>query len=333
MPIYKVEQYLHECIDSIISQTYSNLEIILVDDGSPDNCGKICDEYAEKDSKIKVIHKPNGGLSDARNVGLEIATGEYLAFIDSDDWISKDMFEVLYDNILKYSADISCCAYYHAYANKNIPYHIRVAIDILNSEQAMKFAINHERVFCMAWGKLYKKYIFDSIRYPLGKCNEDEFVILDILHKANVIVYNTKSMYYYRQRKASIMGEVSTMYQPRRLDAIEAFEMRIEFVKARYPALVDISKDKLFRTSLRVLLLMLESKKYRKIPERKKLLRILRENHEAVMKSPLISKEEKLKFSILRRSVTLYRVLKFLNGFRKKMHTYVTPANDKILFE
>ncbi len=110
VPIYKVEEYLHRCIDSIINQTYTNLEIILVDDGSPDNCPMICDEYAKKDSRIRVIHKKNGGLSDARNAGLEIATGEYIGFVDSDDWIHKDMYHILYKNIIEKDADIAECS-------------------------------------------------------------------------------------------------------------------------------------------------------------------------------------------------------------------------------
>ena len=120
VPIYNVEKYLKKCIDSIINQTYKNLEIILVDDGSPDNCGKICDEYAKKDNRIKVIHKENGGVSSARNVGVENATGEYIGFVDSDDYIEKDMYEVLINNLKKENADISIISNYEVYKNKII---------------------------------------------------------------------------------------------------------------------------------------------------------------------------------------------------------------------
>lgn len=120
VPVYKVENYLSKCLDSMICQTYKNIEIILVDDGSPDNSGKICDDYAKKDSRIKVIHKENGGLSDARNAGLKIATGKYIGFVDSDDYISVEMYEKLYNQAKKEDADIACCNYYRVKMEKNL---------------------------------------------------------------------------------------------------------------------------------------------------------------------------------------------------------------------
>lgn len=119
VPVYKVEPYLRKCVDSILAQTFTDFEVILVDDGSPDNSGKICDEYASKDSRVRVIHKKNGGLSSARNAGIDVARGKYLGFVDSDDYIEKDMYELLYDNIVKEQADLSICGIYDVYEGKN----------------------------------------------------------------------------------------------------------------------------------------------------------------------------------------------------------------------
>ena len=173
VPIYKVEKYLHKCIDSILAQTYTNLEIILVDDGSPDNCGKICDEYAAKDSRIKVIHQPNGGLSAARNAGLDIATGDYIGFVDSDDYIAPDMYEKLYNALVKNDADMAICDY-QRFGNE-LPYdEMSLTTEVITGLQAMEkqnTVINCS--FVVAWSKLYKSFIFSNVRFPVGKINED----------------------------------------------------------------------------------------------------------------------------------------------------------------
>lgn len=205
VPIYNVENYIHKCIDSIINQTYRNLEIILVDDGSPDNCGKICDEYALKDCRIKVIHKKNGGLSDARNAGIDISTGEYLGFVDSDDYIDTDMYSVLLKNLKDNDADISTCGRIIVTEGNETPSFKNNETVCLSSHDAIKdlFLFNNN-VCHAAWDKLYKREMFSEIRFPLGRLFEDAAIMYQVFENARKIVSTKKQMCYYIQRQGSI---------------------------------------------------------------------------------------------------------------------------------
>ncbi|MDV4769588.1 glycosyltransferase, partial [Enterococcus faecium] len=180
VPVYKVEPYLRKCVDSILAQTFTDFEVILVDDGSPDNSGKICDEYASKDSRVRVIHKKNGGLSSARNAGIDVARGKYLGFVDSDDYIEKDMYELLYDNIVKEQADLSICGIYDIYAGKKVKI-LPEEYKVLDKVSAMKIVLEAQSFSVHAVNKLYKKELFNKIRYPENIITEDAAVILDIL--------------------------------------------------------------------------------------------------------------------------------------------------------
>lgn len=209
VPVYKVEKYLEKCIESIIKQTYTNLQIILVDDGSPDNCGKICDEYAKKDSRIEVIHKINGGLSDARNVGINRANGRYIGFVDSDDYIKEDMYEKLINLIKEYDADISICNLYdvidgnECIRNKDNGIHEYSRIDIL------KEILLDKNIQSYAWNKLYKKELFDEIKYPIGKKYEDIGTTFYLFEKCNKIVVTSEPEYYYLKRADSLVNNVT----------------------------------------------------------------------------------------------------------------------------
>ena len=232
VPIYKVEDYLHRCVDSIINQTYTNLEIILVDDGSPDNCPMICDEYAEKDSRIKIIHKENGGLSDARNAGLDISTGEYIMFIDSDDFVDKDMMKSMMQNMIDNEADMVVCNINYVYDDKEVVKYNQ-ADRILDRYEAMEEYLKDGIVQAIACNKLYKKELIEEIRFELNKTNEDEFFTYKVVDKANKIYYNSKPYYNYLQRSSSIMGK----YSIKRLDGVEASYERLNFIHEKYPSL------------------------------------------------------------------------------------------------
>lgn len=203
VPVYKVEKYIKECIDSILSQSYQNYELILVDDGSPDCCGQICDDYASRNNQIKVIHKKNGGLSDARNAGIKIASGEYITFIDSDDAISKDYLEKLVSASVKYNADIV----QGELTRKALP---ELATDTkqvktFDSEEAFKELLTWKSVKVYAWAKLYKLSLFHEIEYPVGRLNEDCCTTYKLVLESKKIVCIDNVIYFYRITPNSIL--------------------------------------------------------------------------------------------------------------------------------
>ena len=233
IPLYKVEKYIRGCIDSVISQTYRNLEIILVDDGSPDACGKICDEYAEKDSRIKVVHRKNGGLSAARNTGINFATGKYIAFVDGDDHIHPDMYSQLHFSILQSGADIAICNFLYVDesgkkiidANKNMP----IKTEILTGRDVLERKMKEKNwwYWIVAWNRLYKKELFEGIQFPIGKQHEDEFTAHLFWNKSRKVSCIEDALYMYVQREHSIMSE---KYSVKRMDEIEAHLDRIKFL-------------------------------------------------------------------------------------------------------
>ena len=240
VPIYKVEPYLDRCVRSIVEQTYENLEIILVDDGSPDNCPAICDAWAEKDSRIKVIHKENGGLSDARNAGMEVASGEYIAFVDSDDWISADYIDAMYRAIQNTGAEIAASDVIISYGETEPATSAReAAIKVCSAEDAIGDILQGRGFRAVAWNKLYRKSLLENEKYPVGKYHEDEFFTYRILAKAKKLVYVDCALYAYFQRSGSIMNSVSMKH----LDALDAHWERLIFLKDRYPDLY--GKDKM----------------------------------------------------------------------------------------
>lgn len=231
VPVYNVEKYLPKCIESIINQSYKHIEIILVDDGATDNSGKICDEYATKDSRIKVIHKKNGGLSDARNKGIDASNGQYIVFIDSDDYVQEDMIIKLYENLVENDADISICGLSYVDEEGH-------CIDSLNGNSPLKKEVltSHGALtkltecggvyFVYACGKLYRKQIFNDIRFPYGKLHEDVFVAHLVYDECTRVSCIEEELYYYVQRKGSIM---STLSAARRLYSVEAMIERLFF--------------------------------------------------------------------------------------------------------
>ena len=227
VPVYNVDNYLRKCIDSLIVQTLKDIEIILVNDGSTDESIDICEEYKLKDNRIKVIHKENGGLSDARNKGIDIAKGKYISFVDSDDWINPQMLEKLYILASKYEADIVQGDYIKAYDEDIIVNNMSENIIKYNAEQILDelYSGNYTKNI-VVWNKIYKRELFNDIRFPKGKLHEDEFTTYKILHKANLIIDSNIPIYYYRQREGSIMN---SDFNIKRLDLLEALKERREY--------------------------------------------------------------------------------------------------------
>lgn len=236
VPIYKVEKYLDRCVESIVNQTYKNLEIILVDDGSPDNCPQICDNWAEKDNRIKVVHKENGGLSDARNTGMPFVTGEIISFIDSDDWIELDMFEKMLDRMREDDSDIVSCGVKWVEENGEIIRDVTAADGVLDTKSSMKELINDGKIKQHVWNKLYKFDLIKDIPFEKGKYHEDVFWSYQIVGKAKKVSIVKESFYKYVQRANSIMGE---SYSAKRLDALDANKLRCEYMRKYFPELYD----------------------------------------------------------------------------------------------
>jgi glycosyltransferase involved in cell wall biosynthesis len=223
VPIYKVEKYLKKCIDSIINQTYRNLEIILVDDGSPDYCGEICDDFKLKDERVVVIHKENGGLSDARNVGLDIAKGKYIMFVDSDDYIAENMVYKLYSTLRENNADMSLCGHIYVDENGNlVNSHGEIKDEVISGTDALKKNIDGE--ICTAlWSKLYRTNLFQTIRFPFGKLYEDKFTTHLIFGKCKRVSCVSDRLYFYLQRNGSIMWNTRNKVSIKRLDEVDAY--------------------------------------------------------------------------------------------------------------
>lgn len=244
VPIYNVEKYLARCVVSIVNQTYKNLEIILVDDGSPDRCPQMCDDYAEKDSRIKVVHKKNGGLSDARNAGMAVATGEYISFIDSDDYVSDDFFECLLDVMNKENSDIAECSVVKFYEdNRFDEISDDLSVKTYDTQDAMSALIAENPFHQHVWNKLYKTELVKDIPYAVGKLNEDEFWTYRVFGRANKVARLNKTMYYYFQRSSSIMG---VGYNIRRLDALEGKANRQKYIEINFPDLSTQAKIDLY---------------------------------------------------------------------------------------
>lgn len=209
IPIYNCEKYLDRCINSVINQTYKNLEVILVDDGSTDSSGLICDRYLKKDKRIKVFHTSNGGLSAARNYGIGKAKASYIGFVDSDDQIDTYMYETLYNNLINNNADLSVCSVSFVYKDTLLRSKKYCPIEIIDSKKDTINLFFHYLGGVSAWNKLYKKELFKNISFPEGRFFEDAWVMYEIFDKCKKIVYDHKQLYLYTQRPDTIMSSVS----------------------------------------------------------------------------------------------------------------------------
>ena len=241
VPIYNVSLFLSQCLDSILSQTYKDLEIILVDDGSTDNSSIICDEYAEKDVRIKVIHKINGGLSDARNVGVKNAHGEWVFFVDADDWIKDNAIEVLYDFAVEKDCDLVQGNFYYAYHDYLLYRCVTQEehnMHILDRSESMKELIINDRIKNFAWGKLYRISLIEDFEFPVGKYFEDSFWQHLVVNKIKRYGMVDEPLYYYRQRDGSISSKMSERFD----DLIEGYKLRLDFIKQNYPQYYDLMK-------------------------------------------------------------------------------------------
>lgn len=297
VPIYQVEAYLARCVDSLIGQTYAELEIILVDDGSPDNCGAICDAYAKKDSRIRVIHKPNGGLSDARNAGLDIATGDYIYFVDSDDWIGSDAIATLMgqmddtvDIVMGSSVDVREEDEKILETAYSIPLRTFRRLDQL---EAMKDDLLGGWA---AWNKLYRRKLFDTIRFPVGRINEDEAILLHVLALCDTVIQVGHPTYYYFLRPNSI---TTSSFSEKKMDWFLNCEANYSFIRDGYPQLLPEAEYRLMSSVLYLLqFMLLEHKRFTK--QIRQLRVCLDEHYQSMLRNPHATDSERRRLRLFK---------------------------------
>lgn len=308
VPVYKAEAYLEKSVKSIINQTYKNLEIILVDDGSPDRCGEMCDEFAKKDSRIRVIHKANGGQSSARNAALDIMAGDYVGFVDSDDWIEPNMYEHLYNLILKNNAQISVCGLQCDYDDGKIVYFndqypVHKGIEIFSKIDALRELTIAKKITNSPCDKLFSRYIFEDIRMREGTVYEDFEIMPSCMEKAEIIVYDPLPLYHY------IMTEESTTrgaIQRKRFIEAEVSRNIIEQYKSNYPDLYYYVLARHIEICLNIIQASADLEEFKK--NRQELIKEIK-GKQFKKAFKLLSKKNKIKYLLFCINVSLFTVL------------------------
>ena len=311
VPVYKVERYLRRCVESIIHQTYTNLEIILVDDGSPDNCGAICDEYAKCDSRIRVIHKENGGLSSARNAGLDAAKGEYITFVDSDDTVDLDMVEYLYNILRKENADISIGLHRIIKGPHRWISFSNVHDCVVTPKDCVRKLLYNDGVDTSAWAKLYRIDAFRNVRYPEGKLFEDIATTYKAFLNARYIAIGSQPKYNYMLRDDSI---VSSSFNEKKMDLLEMTDNMGEDITQHFPDLYRAVLRRRIYARISTLNQLLQCQGYQK--EKRELISFIKKYSIPVLKDMNVPVRDKVAIVLLNISCGLYEFI--WNTFGKK---------------
>ena len=264
VPVYNIEEYICDSIDSILNQSYKNIEVLIVDDGSTDNTGKICDEYAAKDNRVSVFHIENGGAAHARNVALDKMTGEYVAFVDGDDYINKLYLEILYNNILKIKADIATCNWVEIHPNGMGVCGEMISCEIYDNERAIKELLYQVKIDSAMWAKLFKSSLFSDIRFPVGNIYEDLAIIYKLFEKSQRVSYNTYDGYFYLIRSS---GTTLHDFTPKKMDLIDTLDEMDQYLSEKYPTLKKAIASRIVRGNFHIYLQVprkQQFKKYRK---------------------------------------------------------------------
>ena len=292
IPVYNVEQYLEACMKSILNQTYQHIEVILVDDGATDSSGKMCDYYATVDKRVKVIHKKNGGLSDARNKGISQASGEYIMFVDSDDIVSPDFVEYLW-NLLEYtSADIAICDPVHCYPGKSCNFEPETLRKVFKPEEAIVEMLYQKSFLVAAWGKLYKKECFKDIFFPYGMLFEDSAIMYKVFDKTQKIVYGNAKLYGYMHRDGSITTKT---FSKKDCDILIICDQLTEYMSSRSKKLQNAACSYQAAAAFRIYMNAPRNGMFES--EIKKSQQLLKVNRKLLMQDPYIRK--KLKMALL----------------------------------
>lgn len=311
VPIYNMENYLNKCINSIINQTYSNIEILLIDDGSTDKSSEMCDNWEKRDNRIRVFHKKNGGLSDAKNYGIEHATGEYIGFVDSDDWIEHDMYEQLYNEAKNNKADIVICGRYLEYDNHTIE-QLKNERIIMNSKEAI-IKLNTFYGFDMSsCDKLYNINLFKNIRFPYGKKCEDAYVTYKLFGNAKKIEYFPKCFYHYLQRNNSISKNKLL-----NKDLVYAAQEQTEYISSKYDDIKHIGIIN-YAFSIKLLYEMAIERNIRIDEELKKYKKEIKEYKKIITSSNYLNKKKKIAFILFNNYYYIYYILKKIKKYINK---------------
>lgn len=314
VPVYKVEKYIHKCVDSILNQTFTDFELILVDDGSPDNCGKICDEYAEKDSRVRVIHKENGGLSDARNFGIDVAKGEIIGFVDSDDIIDTNMYGDMIGYMDEHDLDVVCADTYVVRGERK-KFNPRYDTDkIFMRDEAINEILNGT-LDNSAVNKIYKRSIMGDVRYPKGRVYEDVATTYKYIFQARRVGYICKPYYYYFKRGGSIVS--SSFNSKSRYDCFKGYKERLAFAVDNDLGCVEDCKVLAVETALATLTAFYANKESEDSARYKDIVSFLRENG-AKVKNKLKRKQRFLFWSLGHHGF-LYKIYAKLSAASKKV--------------
>lgn len=312
VPVYNVEKYLENCVNTLVKQTYRNIEILLINDGSTDASGSLCEELAQKDERIKVFHKPNGGLSDARNYGVEKANGDYIGFVDSDDYVHELMYEKLLDAIITSNADMSECTVTRVYKNTTIDFYngnpFKMEVD---AKKYLEEYLLNQRVYGSAWCKLIKADIARKVKFSVGKIYEDAYYSLDLIKILKKIVIISDSLYFYFIREGSI---TTKPFSHKDMDYIEIVDKLEKYVHNNFPEYIQLMEQRKCLAYLSILNQILEVKEYKKLPDYKYIKSYFRSNSRKIIFSK-VHKKLKVALVLLNLNESLYRfVLKQTNN-------------------
>lgn len=303
VPVYNVEKYLERCVKSIAAQTYKDLEILLIDDGSTDKSGKMCDDFQQTDSRIKAFHKQNGGLSDARNYGIEHSAGEFISFVDSDDYIDGKMLETLHRLITENDADLAVCSAMDVFEGKEVTQVKEIKEFNLNKVESYKYMLRGDGI-PSACNKLYKRQTVGDVRFPVGKLYEDGFFTPQILKRVEKTAVTSKPMYYYFRRADSI---TTKPFRKGDLDVIEAYDKCVKQVKELCPEALPYAEFRYRNAYFNVLDKMLMRDDCKEIPEYKQVVKYLKKHTVQIVKDPGFGKMRKIAAVALKFSVPLYK--------------------------
>ena len=316
VPVYNVEKYLRKAVQSIQNQTYKHLEIMLINDGSTDSSGDICDELANSDSRIVVIHKKNGGVSTARNEAQKLAKGNYVIYVDSDDYIHEEMIQFLYEQLIAENADVSSCSVMNVYQNSQTPQCSDENLYfVYNQEEFLREYLIGQRVQGTLGNKLIRKEITDQLEFPVGKIYEDAYYHLQLVQVAKKYVVHTKPYYYYYHRNQSL---TTNPYHERDLVYLDVYQKFYDLVQQQYPRIINEAFFRLSYAYFYIFDKMLLESDFEKINQFKLVRDYLKKNAIQIAKNTIFQKGRRIAALALKINVHLYRKLMLANIEKNK---------------